>query len=93
MKPVRAAGLQHPRLRAGAPYDLILANILAGPLRAMSRSIGAHAAPGADLILSGLLPRDVPGILSSYGAQGFGLERRGSLEGWAALHLRKRLHA
>ncbi len=93
VKPVRAAGLQHPRLRAGAPYDLILANILAGPLRAMSRSIGAHAAPGADLILSGLLPRDVPGILSSYGAQGFALERRGSLEGWVALHLRKRLHA
>ncbi len=93
VKPVTAAGLQHPRLRAGAPYDLVLANILARPLRALARSIGAHAAPGADLILSGLLPRDVPGILSSYGAQGFALERRGFLEGWAALHLRKRLHA
>ena len=93
VKPVIAAGLQHPRLRAAAPYDLILANILARPLRALARSIGAHAAPGADLILSGLLPRDVPGILSSYGAQGFALERRGLLEGWAALHLRKRLHA
>ena len=93
VKPVRAAGLQHPGLRAGGPYDLVLANILAKPLRALARSIGAHAAPGADLILSGLLPRDVPGILSSYGAQGFALEHRGLLEGWAALRLRKRLHA
>ncbi len=93
VKPVEASGLQHPRLRAGAPYDLILANILAKPLRAMAYSIGAHAASGADLILSGLLPRDVPGILSSFGTQGFALDRRGLLEGWAALHLRKRSRA
>ena len=93
VRPVRASGLQHARLQAGAPYDLILANILAKPLRALSHSIGIHAAPGADLILSGLLPRDVPGILSSYGVQGFALESRGLLEGWAALRLRKRLHA
>ena len=90
---MKAVGLQHPELKAGGPYDLILANILAKPLRALAHSIGAHAAPGADLILSGLLPRDVSGIISSYGAQGFALERRSLLEGWAALHLRKRLHA
>ena len=90
VKPVEAAGLQHAALRAGAPYDLILANILAKPLRALAHSIGRHAAPGADLILSGLLPRDVPGIVSSYGVQGFALEHRGLLEGWAALRLRKR---
>ena len=93
VKPVKAAGLQHPRLQAGAPYELILANILAKPLRALAPSIGACAAPGADLILSGLLPRDVPGILSSYGVQGFALERQDLLEGWAALRLRKRRHA
>ncbi len=93
VNPVRAAGLRHPKLRAGAPYDLIMANILAGPLRTLSRSIGTHAASGADLILSGLLPRDVPGILSSYGAQGFAIEGRGLLEGWVALHFRKRFHA
>ncbi len=93
VKPVRAAGLQHPGLQADAPYDLILANILAKPLRALSHSIAAKAAPGADLILSGLLPRDVPGILSSYGIQGFALVSRGLLEGWAALRLRKRHHA
>ena len=91
--PVEAAGLRHPRLRAGAPYDLILANILAKPLRSLARGIAMHAAPGADLILSGLLPRDVPGILSSFGTQGFALDNRGLLEGWAALRLCKRFHA
>ncbi len=91
VRPVRAAGLQHPILRDLAPYDLVLANILAKPLRGLAPSIAAHAGRGADLILSGLLPRDVPGILSSYAAQGFALRSRGDLEGWATLSLRKRL--
>lgn len=90
VRPVRAAGLAHPLLRAGAPYDLVLANILAKPLRALAPSVAAHAAPGADLVLSGLLPRDVRGILSSYGGQGFALVGRLDLEGWATLGLRKR---
>ena len=93
VRPVVAAGLAHPKLRREAPYDLVLANILAGPLRRLAPAIAAHAAPGADVILSGLLPRDVRGILSSYGAQGFALLRRGEIEGWATLSLRKRLHA
>lgn len=90
VKPVVAAGLNHPALRAAAPYDLILANILARPLRMLAPSVAAQAAPGADLILSGLQPRDVRGILSSYGTQGFALVGRGELEGWATLSLRRR---
>ncbi len=89
VRPVVAAGLRHAALRAGAPYDLIFANILAKPLRRLAPSIAAHAAPGADLILSGLLPADVAGILSAYSPQGFRLERRRDLEGWATLMLRK----
>ena len=89
VRPVAAAGLRHPTLARGAPYDLIFANILAKPLRRLAPSIAAHAAPGADLILSGLLPGDVAGILSAYGPQGFRLERRQELEGWATLMLRK----
>ena len=93
IRPVVAAGLAHPKLRGNAPYDLILANILAKPLRALAPAIAAHAAPGADLVLSGLLPRDTRGILSAYGTQGFALVRRAELEGWATLTLRKRLAA
>ena len=85
--PVVSSGTRHPAIRAGAPYDLIFANILARPLRLLAPSIAAVAAPGAELILSGLLPRDVPGILSSYAAQNFTLRKRIELEGWATLLL------
>ena len=89
VRPVVSAGLNHTALRRGGPYDLIFANILARPLRMLAPSVAAHAAPGADLILSGLLPADVPGLLSSYGTQGFRLDRRAELEGWATLMMRK----
>jgi ribosomal protein L11 methyltransferase len=78
----------HPALRAGAPYDLIFANILARPLMRLAPSIASVAAPGADVILSGLQARDVPGVLAAYRAQGLHLAARRDLEGWASLHLR-----
>ena len=70
-------------------YDLIFANILARPLRLLAPSLAAIAAPDAELVLSGLLTRDVPGVLSAYGAQGFALARRRDLEGWVTLLLRR----
>lgn len=87
IRPVVSAGLRHETLRRSGPYDLIFANILAKPLRMLAPSVAAAAAPGCDLILSGLLAPDVPGILSSYGAQGFRLRRRADLDGWATLML------
>ncbi len=89
IRPVTARGVMHPALQAGAPYDLIFANILARPLRGLAPSICALAAEGADIVLSGLLAPDVPGVLSSYAAQGFTLVRRINLEGWASLRLRR----
>lgn len=87
VRPVVATGLRDPGLRAGAPYDLIFANILAKPLRLLAPAIRSVAAEGGDLVLSGLLEKDVPGILSSYAPQGFALRRRIVLEGWATLLL------
>ncbi|MCW6508518.1 50S ribosomal protein L11 methyltransferase [Lichenifustis flavocetrariae] len=87
VRPVVSVGTRHATLRAGAPYDFIFANILAKPLRLLAPEIRAVAAQDAALILSGLLPRDVPGILSSYAAQGFALRRRLTLEGWCTLLL------
>lgn len=86
--PVTAPGLEHPALRAGGPYDLIFANILARPLRALAPSIRRAASWDADVILSGLLARDVPGVLTAYAAQGFALARRIDIEGWATLLMR-----
>ncbi len=88
VRPVTAPGLEHPALRNGGPYDLIFANILARPLRALAPSISRAACQGADIVLSGLLAPDVPGVLTAYGAQGFSLARRIDLEGWATLLMR-----
>lgn len=88
VRPVTAPGLEHPALRNGGPYDLIFANILARPLRALAPSISRAACQGADVVLSGLLAPDVPGVLTAYGAQGFSLARRIDLEGWATLLMR-----
>lgn len=87
LKPVVARGVQHPALMAGKPYDLIFANILAKPLRLLAPSIASVASRDATLVLSGLLGRDVAGVLSAYAAQGFRLAHRGDLEGWATLVL------
>jgi ribosomal protein L11 methyltransferase len=85
VRPVRAAGLAHPDLRRHAPYDLVLANILARPLRGLAPHLRQVMAPAGEIILSGLLASDVPGVLSSYRSQGFVLRRRSDLEGWATL--------
>ena len=61
-----ADGLTHPALAAKAPFDLIIANILAGPLTHMAVQISAALAPGGVLVLSGLLHNQENMILSFY---------------------------
>lgn len=83
--PVVAKGVGHPALYAQKHYDVVFANILARPLIKLAPQIAAVAAPDADIVLSGLLARDVPGVLNAYGLQGWYLSKRIDLEGWAAL--------
>jgi ribosomal protein L11 methyltransferase len=90
VRPVTAVGIKHAAIVGRAPYDLIFANILARPLRLLAPSIVSVATPDARLVLSGLLDRDVPGVLTAYRAHGFSLMERIDLEGWAALLLRRR---
>jgi len=99
VRPVLAKGAAHPVLRAGRPYDLVLANILARPLRDLAPEIARLAAPGAEIILSGLIGRDVPGVAAAYRTRGFALARLIDIDGWATLLMRrgrrenlKRLH-
>lgn len=70
-------------------FDLVFANILAKPLRILAPSLSRVASRDGTLILSGLLGRDVPGVLSAYAPQGWHLQRRYDLEGWAALVLKR----
>ncbi len=86
LRPVLAAGVRHDALR-GRRFDLIFANILAKPLRRLAPSLARAASPDAELILSGLLARDVAGVLTAYRAQGFRLQRRRDIDGWATLLL------
>jgi ribosomal protein L11 methyltransferase len=89
VRPVLAKGVAHPVLRAGGPYDLVLANILARPLRDLAPQIARLAAPGAEIILSGLIGRDVPGVAAAYRTRGFALARLIDIDGWATLLLRR----
>jgi ribosomal protein L11 methyltransferase len=87
VRPVVATGLRHEAV--SGRYDLIFANILARPLRLLAPAIARAATPDAELVLSGLLGRDVPGVLAAYRGQGFFLAERGDIDGWATLVLRK----
>ncbi len=89
VRPVLAKGAAHPRLRQGAPYGLVTANILARPLRDLAPAIARLTLPAADVILSGLIAGDVPSIISAYRLQGFSLARRIDIEGWATLLMRR----
>jgi ribosomal protein L11 methyltransferase len=85
---VRAAGVNARVIAYGAPYDLIFANILLGPLLRLAGPLARLAGRRARLVLSGLLPGHANGVLAIYRAQGFALERRIALEGWVTLVLK-----
>ena len=89
VRPVVAKGVSHPALMMSHHYDLVFANILARPLIKLAPSIAKIASPDADIVLSGLLAHDVPGVVNAYGQQGWHLQKRINLEGWAALLLHR----
>jgi len=84
-----AAGLAHPRLRQRAPYDLIIANILAGPLIDLAPSLGPALVPGGRIVLAGLLQGQAERVASAY--RRVGLRRTFSVERgeWPTLVLRR----
>jgi ribosomal protein L11 methyltransferase len=85
-----AKGCAVRAVRARAPYDLILANILLPPLMRMAAPLSLLAARGGRVVLSGLLASHANAALSIYRAQGLVLERRIALEGWVTLVLKRR---
>ncbi|HZP71065.1 MAG TPA: 50S ribosomal protein L11 methyltransferase [Pseudolabrys sp.] len=87
---VRAAGTLARPIAAASPYDLIFANILLGALTRLAVPLRKVAAPGARIVLSGLLPGHVNAVLAIYRAQGLTLEKRITLEGWVTLVLHRK---
>jgi ribosomal protein L11 methyltransferase len=88
-----AIGLGAPDLTARAPYDLIVANILAGPLIDLSESFAAAVRPGGRVLLSGFLLEQADMIVATYRRRGFTEQRHIDLETggamWRTLLLRR----
>lgn len=85
-----ADGMRSARIDAGAPYDLVVANILARPLKLLAPAIGRRLAPGATVILSGLRDIEAEGVLSAYRKAGVDLVDTIAQNEWMALILEKK---
>jgi ribosomal protein L11 methyltransferase len=86
---IRATGFSAPQFARHAPFDLVLANILANPLRQLATPMARHLAPSALVILSGLLTTQAASVISAYRARGLVPVRHLRIEGWSSLLLRK----
>ncbi|PRX35077.1 ribosomal protein L11 methyltransferase [Meinhardsimonia xiamenensis] len=84
---VEAAGLDHPEIAAAAPFDLVFANILKGPLVMLAPDIAAAMAPGGRVILSGILNEQADEVAAAYAAEGFEELARRALGDWTTLTL------
>jgi ribosomal protein L11 methyltransferase len=89
IKLAHAVGTRSYAIKAVAPYDLIFANILLGPLTRLAVAVKRLTAPGGRVVLSGLLPSHANAALAAYRAQGLVLEKRIPLDGWVTLILRR----
>lgn len=85
LKLLHARGTGHQAIRAGAPYDLVLANILAKPLVGLAPEIARLVKPGGRVILSGLLSHQEPQVKAAYAGRGLTLTNRRRLNGWSTL--------
>ena len=81
-----ADGMDHPMLATRAPFDLLIANILAGPLIELAPAFAASIAPGASVVLAGLLDTQADAVIAAYVAEGMKVVERGAGE-WCVLVL------
>lgn len=84
-----ATGFHHPVFARRAPFDLIVANILARPLMRLAPEMAGHLAPGGLLILSGILDRQRDAVIAAYVGQRFRHVRTFWRLGWVTLHLKR----
>ncbi len=87
---VVAEGLDHALLVNRAPYDLLIANILAGPLIELAGDFASAVMPGGHVLLAGLLETQEPAVRAAYRTAGFRLAARLVNGEWSILWLRRR---
>jgi ribosomal protein L11 methyltransferase len=85
---IQASGFSAPEFADRGPFDLVLANILANPLKQMATPMARHLARSAVVILSGLLPPQANGVIAAYRARGLVLLKHLQIEGWSSLLMR-----
>ena len=86
---IEAAGVDHPDIQAAAPFDLLFANILKGPLIELAPSLCAATAATGHVVLSGLLVEQAEEVAKAYEAEGLTLTSRRDLGEWSCLTLQK----
>jgi ribosomal protein L11 methyltransferase len=84
-----AAGLEAEEIRAAGPFDLVMANILKGPLVLLAPGIGRQVRPGGFVILSGILNEQADEVAEVYARAGFGAQSRGEIGDWTTLVMRR----
>ena len=90
MAMVIAAGMDDPLLRAAGPYDLLIANILAGPLVELAPDFAESVMAGGNVLLAGLLETQEAAVRAAYRRAGFRLAARMVRGDWSILWLRRR---
>ncbi|MDX8497609.1 50S ribosomal protein L11 methyltransferase [Mesorhizobium sp. VK4C] len=86
---VTASGFHHPIFARRAPFELIVANILARPLMRLAPEMAKHIKLGGSLVLSGILDRQRDAVISAYVSQSFRHVRTSHREGWVTIHLKR----
>lgn len=84
---VEAAGFNAPELKNAAPFDLVFANILKGPLIGLAPDMAANIQPGGYAILSGILNPQADEVVEVYFQNGFNLINRSEIVDWTTLIL------
>lgn len=86
---ITANGFDHRRFKEQGPFDLVIANILAKPLKVMARDIAQHTLSGGTVILSGLLPHQKRMIVATFRQHNIMFEKAYIRDGWLILVLSK----
>jgi len=86
---VQAAGLDHPRLRRAAPFDLIFANILKGPLIELGPDVTSSLRSGGKVILSGILNDQAKDVLGVYSRLGNSLDHVEEIGDWTTIVMQR----
>ncbi|QQA41674.1 50S ribosomal protein L11 methyltransferase [Pelagovum pacificum] len=86
---LEATGVEGEEIAGAAPFDLIFANILKGPLVDLAPSLTGVLSPGGHVILSGLLNEQADDVIAAYSEQGLSLVRREPIGDWTTLLMQR----